>query len=190
MGTLERKVTEFMQETLKDLNILCEEAERLGATEAKIIDVSSVVVEPWVQLKCRFGCPQYGKSKTCPPFAPTYEETRKILQCYTQAILIEGQPPGRDFKEMLLRLEREATLAGYHKAFVMGAGPCPLCAPPEGGPGICPEEGPCLIPEKARPAMEACGIDVFQTIRNNGFTVSFLEKRGEYVKYFGLLLLE
>jgi len=38
--------------------------------------------------------------------------------------------------------------------------------------------------------MEACGIDVFQTIRNNGFTISFLEEKGEYVKYFGLLLLD
>ncbi|HHT9119770.1 MAG TPA: DUF2284 domain-containing protein [Candidatus Hypogeohydataceae bacterium YC41] len=165
------------------LNALCEEAERLGATEAKIINVSSVVIEPWVQLKCRFGCPQYGKSKTCPPFAPTCKETKKILKCYTHAILVEGQPPGRDFKEMLLRLEREATLAGYHKAFVMGAGPCPLCA-------RCPEDSPCTLPDKARPAMEACGIDVFQTVRNNGFTVSFLEKKGAYVKYFGLLLLE
>lgn len=168
---------------IKQMGLLCEAAVCMGATEAKIIPIASVVVEPWVQLKCRFGCPSYGKSKTCPPFAPHYEETRKILGCYTHGMLIEGQPPGKDFKEMLLNLEREATLGGYHKAFALGAGPCPLCA-------RCPEEAPCLLPDKARPAMEACGIDVFQTVRNNGFEIGFLEKKGEYVKYFGLILLE
>ncbi len=65
----------------------------------------------------------------------------------------------------------------------MSAGPCPLC--PE-----CPEDEPCLLPYPARPSMEACGIDVFQTVRDNGLEVRFLEEKGTYVKYFGLILLE
>lgn len=166
----------------QEMKTLCEDAVRLGATEAKIIAVSSIVVEPWVQMKCRFGCAYYNKSKTCPPFAPDYKETRDILGCYRHAILIEGQPPGKSFKEMLLKLELDASIAGFHKAFAMGAGPCPLC--PE-----CPEEQPCIMPYHARPSMEACGIDVFQTVRNNGFEVRFLEERGTYVKYFGMVLL-
>ncbi len=167
----------------RDMNFLCEEAVRLDATEAKIISVSSIVVEPWVQMKCRFGCSYYNKSKTCPPFAPTYRETRDMLRCYRHAVLIEGQPPGKKFKELLLKLELEANIAGFHKAFAMGAGPCPLCP-------ACPESEPCLMPYHARPSMEACGIDVFQTVRDNGFEVRFLEEKGTYVKYFGLILLE
>lgn len=166
-----------------DITTLCEEAVRLGATEAKVIPISSVVVEPWVQMKCRFGCPYYNKSKTCPPFAPTYKETLDVLRCYKHGILIEGQPPGKGFMEMLLRLELDANIAGFHKAFAMGAGPCSLCP-------RCPEDEPCLMPYHARPSMEACGIDVFQTVRNNGFEVHFLEERGMYVKYFGLILLD
>ncbi|MEE9585165.1 MAG: DUF2284 domain-containing protein, partial [Candidatus Brocadiales bacterium] len=115
-----------------DMGVLCDEAVRLGATEAKMIPISSIVVEPWVQMKCRFGCSHYNKSKTCPPFAPTYGETREFLGCYRHAVLIEGQPPGKDFGELLLKLELDASIAGFHKAFAMGAGPCPLC--PE-----CPE---------------------------------------------------
>ena len=162
---------------------LCDFVTKIGATKAKPIPISSIVVEPWVQLKCLYGCPRYGKSKTCPPFSPRYEDTRVILTSYKQAILVEGQPPGRDFNEMLLKLELQANIAGHHKAFVMGAGPCPLC--PE-----CPSDEPCSQPYKARPSMESGGIDVFQTVRNNGFEIKFLEKKGEYVRYFGLLLLE
>ncbi len=172
-----------METKTREMNSLCEEAVRLGATEAKMIPVSSIVVEPWVQMKCRFGCSHYNKSKTCPPFAPSYTETRNILECYSHAVLIEGQPPGKEFKEMLLKLELEASVAGFYKAFAMSAGPCPLC--PE-----CPEDEPCLLPYHARPSMEACGIDVFQTVRDNGLEVRFLEKKGTYVKYFGLILLE
>ena len=162
---------------------LCDFVTKIGATEAKPIPIGSIEVEPWVQLKCLYGCPRYGKSKTCPPFSPKYEDTRVILASYKQAILIEGQPPGREFSEMLLKLELKANVAGYHKAFAMGAGPCPLC--PE-----CPPDKPCIKPSEARPSMESCGIDVFQTVRNNGFQINFLEKKGTYVKYVGLLLLE
>ncbi|MDO8136111.1 MAG: DUF2284 domain-containing protein [Candidatus Brocadiales bacterium] len=172
-----------MRTKIEPISVLCDEAIRLGATEAKIIPIDSVVVEPWVQLKCRFGCPHYGRSKTCPPFAPHYKETKEILGYYKYSLLVEGQPPGKDFKEMLLKLELEANIGGYHKALALGAGPCPLCTK-------CPEEGPCLLPYKARPSMEACGIDVFQTVRNNGLEVNFLERKGEYVKYFGLILLK
>jgi predicted metal-binding protein len=162
---------------------LCNEAVKSGATASKLISAKSIAVEPWVQLKCRYGCPKFGEYKTCPPFAPTYQETRELLSCYDTAILIEGQPPGRDFKDMILRLEHKANFAGFYKAFVMGAGPCPLCAE-------CDVDGECAQPKDARPAMEACGIDVFKTVRNNGFEIEFLEHRNEYVKYFGLLLLD
>jgi len=165
------------------IEVLCDEAVKSGATASKIISTKNIVVEPWVQLKCRFGCPKFGKYKTCPPFAPSYKETRELLDCYETAIMIEGQPPGKEFKEMILSIEHKANFAGYYKAFVMGAGPCPLCAE-------CDIDEACIKPKDARPSMEACGIDVFKTVRNSGFEIKFLEHRNEYVKYFGLLLLE
>ena len=165
------------------IELLCNEAVKLGATVPKLISTKSIVVEPWVQLKCRFGCPKFGKYKTCPPFTPSYKETQEFLDSYEKAILIEGQPPGKQFKEMILKVEHKANFAGFYKAFVLGAGPCPLCSE-------CDVEGDCIQPKDARPSMEACGIDVFKTVRNNGFEINFLEHRNEYVKYFGLLLLD
>ncbi|MGR3218199.1 MAG: DUF2284 domain-containing protein [Candidatus Anammoxibacter sp.] len=162
---------------------ICKMALEKGARLVKVIDVNSIAVEPWVQWKCRFGCPRHGKSKTCPPFAPDYKETGKILDSYSTAILIEGEPPGKKFNEMIVKLENEANFAGYYKAFALGAGPCPLCSE-------CNIDEPCRNPSLARPSMEACGIDVFKTVRDNGFEVNFLKHKNTYVKYFGLILVE
>ncbi len=165
------------------VELLCSELVKLGATASRLIFTKSVIIEPWVQLKCRYGCSRYGKFNTCPPFTPSYKETQELLNCYKTAILVEGQPPGREFKEMLLNIEHKANFAGFYKAFALSAGPCPLCIE-------CNIDEPCVKPKDARPSMEACGIDVFRTVRNNGFEIEFLEHKNEYVKYFGLLLLD
>ena len=38
--------------------------------------------------------------------------------------------------------------------------------------------------------MEACGIDVFTTARNNGFTIDTLDSVKCKADYFGLVLIE
>jgi len=106
-----------------------------------------------------------------------------MLDSYTRAMLLEGAPPGQAFHERLLRLETKAFLAGFHKAFVFGAGPCTLCA-------SCAEDGICRHPDKARPAMEGSGIDVYTTARNAGIHLEPVTDKLQYVKYIGLLLLE
>jgi Predicted metal-binding protein (DUF2284). len=48
------------------ITLLCDEAIKLGATITKLISTKSIVVEPWVQLKCRFGCSNLGNIKPAP----------------------------------------------------------------------------------------------------------------------------
>ena len=144
-------------------------AVRLGATDAKTIKTSSVVTAPWVRWKCRYGCGMYGTSLCCPPNSPTYKETRELLDSYKHAILIHLQK-GFDFKthptKIVATLEREIFLAGYHKAFALGEGPCMIC-------GGCNLEQ-CVHPSEARPSMESFGIDVYTTVRNSGFFIEVL----------------
>jgi len=68
---------------------LIEVAHSLGAAEAKVIGASDIIVEDRVPLKCRSGCIGYGKKLTCPPYAPTPGEFRKILSEYRQALLVK-----------------------------------------------------------------------------------------------------
>ena len=81
-------------------------------------------------------------------------------------------------------VEREAFLQGHYKALAMGSGPCRLCEE-------CNlEDEVCLHPEEARPAMEACGIDVFQTARNNGFPIAVVENHSCEQNYYAAVLIE
>ncbi len=162
-----------------------------GVTNAKIIDAKTVVVSNWVRLKCQYGCGGYGRRLTCPPFSPTPEYTREMLTEYSKALLMQitgiesrkERTMSKKLKKIVTDLERDIFLDGYYKAFGMASGPCRLC-------GICNTKKECVYPEQARPAMEACGIDVYQTVRNNGFVLEVVQTEDECCSYNGLILIE
>jgi predicted metal-binding protein len=167
----------------KTIDQLKEKAVKLGAKDSKVIDVKTVKTAAWVRYKCEFGCDGFGGSLTCPPYSPTPEKTQKILNYFKKAILIHCQDRSHvDISDVVLKLEKAAFLAGYHKALGMGAGPCRLCRE-------CNLKGACRHRENARPSMEACGIDVFTTARNNGFKIETLDSARCKANYFGLVLI-
>ena len=156
-------------------------AVRLGARCAKVIRPADVVTGDWVRWKCQFGCGGFGSSRMCPPHTPTPEQTRRMLDGYSYGVLFEA--PRDASKSIAARLEREVFLAGHYKALGLGAGPCPLCQ-------TCAFDEGCRHAEEARPAMEACGIDVFATVRKHGFTIEVVRSRRDPQHYFGLVLIE
>jgi len=166
------------------LSYLCRRAVELGAKKAKIISARTIKTAPWVRYKCQFGCDGFAGCLTCPPYSPRPEETQRIIDSYSKAILIHT-PSGwkADISEIVSKLEKEAFLAGFYKAFGMGAGPCRLCRE-------CNLTAGCRHADKARPSMEGCGIDVFKTAHNNGFTIETLDSPHCKAAYFGLVLVE
>jgi len=165
----------------RDFQPFCRLARKLGAIDARAISVATVITAPWVRLKCQYGCDGYGECLTCPPYSPTPEKTREVLDNYKKAILIHGDESA-DINKIVSKLEREAFLSGYYKAYGMGAGPCNLC-------NRCDVHKPCKNPYEARPSMEASGIDVFKTARNNGFKIEVLRNSKCKGNYFGLVLI-
>lgn len=163
--------------------------------EAKVVHPSTVVTAPWVRWKCQFGCTGYGRSYGCPPDTPTPEMTRDLLDSYNRAVLIHvpaaktaGTSRRRTLHavfERLVSLEGEMFKDGFYKVFLFLAGPC----------GLCKECGKltgeaCRFGSQARPSMEACGIDVYQTARNNGFFIQPLREKGETQNNYCLLLVD
>jgi predicted metal-binding protein len=159
-----------------------DKALELGALRARVIPVASVKTAEWVRWKCRFGCGGYGGCLTCPPHSPTPQDTARLLADYRWAVLFESPRSGN--KEIPWKLEREVFLAGHFKAFAMASGPCHRCET------CCLEVGSCRHPEEARPAMEACGIDVFATVRRNGFEIEVLTSTRQKGHYYGMVLIE
>jgi predicted metal-binding protein len=71
--------------------------------------------------------------------------------------------------QIVNKVEAHANMLGYRFATGFKAGPCKLC--PE-----CAVKGSdriCRHPYQSRPAMEAVGIDVFETARNAGLPFDF-----------------
>jgi predicted metal-binding protein len=175
-----------------DLLAWCSRALALGADAAKPLAPGLVVTADWVRLKCRFGCDGYAQCRTCPPLSPTPSETRRLLDEYSRALLLRvGPHTGRDdsdrrsadLRYAAVELERELFLAGYHRAFSLGAGPCELC-------GTCDMERPCVDPEHARPSMESCGIDVFATVRNADWEIEVVRDASDAYRFFALVLVD
>jgi predicted metal-binding protein len=169
------------------LEVYCNQGLELGLTGAKVIDPRSIATAEWVRMKCQYGCPGYGMSLCCPPHTPTPEVTRRVVDSYTKAILLHrrmGQgKKAKDLTQVVIQLERELFLDGYYKAWSMGSGPCRLCR-------TCNTTGTCQHGHDARPSMEACGIDVFKTARENGFPITVVRTHDEERNFYGVILVE
>ena len=68
------------------------------------------------------------------------------------------------------------------KAFALKAGRCRLCEK-------CNLQH-CVNPTKARPSLEACGIDVFALARDNGFGMDVVTGPITKLEIYGMVLVE
>ncbi len=164
---------------------------KAGASEAAFIPAGEVIVDERVRLKCQVPrCIRAGETPNCPPYAPDLDLIRRALSRYSWAILIkcnvgpiQDYAPGKGATkaeqrrvlsfhqksgEIVCELERQAYKDGYHLAMGFGGGSCKdyLC---QGL--ICQflDSGRCRFPQRARPAMEAMGIDVFDLLNKAGW---------------------
>jgi len=159
-----------------------EMALKAGASDAKLIPTGEVATAAWVRLRCQYGCGMYGRCLTCPPHSPTPEQTRRVLDEFSTALLIHSDGEA-DVCGIARTIEREAFLDGHYKAFSFHAGPCQACEE-------CDPSAPCRNPSLARPAMEAAGIDVFATAHAAGLPLDVARTRRCPQNYYSLVLIE
>lgn len=152
-----------------------------GADDAMVIDAATIQTAPWTVYKCQFGCGNYGQKYCCPPNAPSYRETQAIIDCFSQAILFRVHA-FHVITPMVLNVTAEMFRDGHYKTVGFGDCSCNLCT--QCSPNRCSHPG------KALPSMEACGIDVFATVRANGWTVHWMNTPDAEPELFGLILVE
>jgi len=148
-------------QTAQSQQMLVRDALALGCEKAKIIQTRHISVGHWVQLQCQYGCKHFGKFFTCPPYSPSSSETAEILADYDKALLIQSHE-GSNPIEVGLALEKSFKHKGFYKAFALNSRPCNLCE-------TCSIDTLCKYPEKARPTLQACGIDLNQTLLANNW---------------------
>ena len=169
---------------------LCRRAEELGARRAAPISAGDVVIDDRALLKCQVPlCPHYGRDLMCPPNVMPVAQFREVVGRYSRAIVVNvaaaapggavgGKPDGdaaedpawtgylgslREARNRLCDviggLEAACIGDGHYCAAGFAGGSCTLCEEYVGvASGL-----PCLYSFRARPAMEAMGIDVMVT---------------------------
>jgi len=182
-----------MQKTI--MKQLINEALQLGATQAKLIPISSIVVDERVRLKCLVPlCNKYNQHLMCPPHLPSVEEFQKSLKNYSKALfvqlafekegIISKVEMGRyaiSLHKIIHQLERKALSLGFPLAAGLIGGSCKLCRKCVG------PAGPCRHPLMARPSIEGMGIDVLQTAKKIGIPFDFSSHNRLF--WNGLLLI-
>jgi len=170
------------------LEQLREYALELGADRAVIIPASDLAVRTAARVKCYIpACKFYGSSIMCPPHNPlTPEVTARLVGEFDYGILFQVDadvddfmgpewrtshvPTELDHKRMVAQLEGRAFNMGFPLAVGFAAGECSLCLPQKSCAVL--KGGECVHPLKARPAMEACGFDVFTIARRVGWNLT------------------
>jgi predicted metal-binding protein len=176
------------KELRHDLEYFQQKALEFGASMAEIIPSSWVQIDERVRLKCATPlCPYYNKSIHCPPHSASIELMRKAVSRYSHAILFaldvipvacfadrsKKQQSAKWSKkglEIVGRLETLALGRGYYLAVGYGQASCKKA--------LCGQErclvldgGKCPHPLKARPSMEAVGMDVYGLVTKVGWDI-------------------
>lgn len=171
-----------------------------GATSAVLIEIDGIVVDERVRLKCQVPlCDSYGRNLMCPPYVPAVAAFREALRGYSRAILLQvsatlekqhGNKPSEEIflpanklHDLVHSGEKEAFAAGFRFAAGFIGGCCRLCDECVAVEG----STHCRFPFKARPSMEAMGIDVVATAERAGLSLSFPVT--DMVTWTGLILL-
>jgi predicted metal-binding protein len=166
----------------KHLKLLEKFAREKGAVVAKSIPIEHVVTDERVYYRCLYGCPGYNSSKMCPPNTPLPQDFERALRRYSWGLLVKTRP--HEINDLVVAVEREAFLLGHYLALGLRGGPCPLC------PECTDTDDNCRHPEKARPSMEAVGIDVFSTLQNADIPADLKKDSEEEWFFHGLILVE
>lgn len=177
---VDRIEVERKDETLaKSLEKYAGQALKLGATAAEAVLASEVPVDPRVSLKCSIPkCFGYGTSAHCPPHSMKPEETASIIERYRMALVLSLETPSpvivrdkttitervdayKKIFEMVSSIESSAFYDGYYLSAGFAAGSCKSTFCHKVTCSVLQNEK-CRFALRARPSMEAVGIDCYK----------------------------
>jgi predicted metal-binding protein len=184
---IRRNISE--EDLLNDLQEFKVKAIEWGASMAEVVSTDWVRVDERVYLKCLTPlCPYYNHCLNCPPHTPSPGRMQKILSQYKYAVLLaldvvpvshfagtakdrrESATWGRKCLEIVGRVEKQAFESGYYLAMGFAQASClkTLCKQKR---CLVLDGGKCPYPLKARPSMEAVGIDVYGLVTRVGWDI-------------------
>jgi predicted metal-binding protein len=175
------------QETTK-LKALIQNAQKSGASGAKVISTRDIVVDDHLADMCRDPrCENYGLSRSCPPYVSGPFAFKKQLEQFNRAIFFKIDVPSeilysserRDFFQLLHEIaagiETSAIKMGFAGAQAYAGGSCKkIFCRDHAECHALSEPGKCRNPQYARPSMSGFGIDVAKLFKTAGWTMNWV----------------
>lgn len=178
----------------KLLGQLSEEAIRLGAYKASIIDTKDIALDRSFRDMCATNaCGMYGKCYMCPPgvgeidelmgnvkgydYALVYQTVTELEDSYDFEGMIEAKKYSYAIAQNLRKIFNDINII---KTLHLGAGGCGVCE-------TCAKRTnePCRFPELAMPSLEAYGVNVSKLASAAG--MKYINGQNT-VTYFGAVL--
>ncbi|PLX41345.1 MAG: hypothetical protein C0608_06155 [Deltaproteobacteria bacterium] len=196
-----------MEDKLQKLAELVRSLKRAGASDARVVDVSKIIVDEALAARClEPKCPNYGLALSCPPNVEGPEGMREKLKRFEKAVTLKLDVPLKllNSKESYTAFKRLSELAvgaeelakelGFREAEAYTGGSCKVI--------FCGEEercqalsgGACRQPRFARRSMSGYGVDVTALAAEAGWKLSWSgvqpEDGGEKLaSVYGLVLI-
>jgi predicted metal-binding protein len=175
-----------------NLSLLSQETIQLGASDARIILSTDIIVENDLALLCKSDpqCENYGMSKSCPPHVPGPTMFRNWQQQSKYSIVVRIDIPSavmfsddrrevmQLLHEMVAGVEQKASAMGYvgSKAFAGGSCKKIFCQDHEACRALS-KQGDCRNPQSARPSMSGFGINVGKLMQSAGWETKKIETK-------------
>ena len=154
---------------------ISELAHKLGIEVPCEFDPALLVPEERIRAFCEQNkCGSYGHNYMCPPQIGPLDEIRAKLNTFQHGLLlryarsmdVRGDRKGVirtkiDFHVKILRIEEFLREQGIRQVWGLSGGNCGLCKVCHADKGK-----PCRHPDRARPSLEAIGIDVLKLLEN------------------------
>ena len=178
---------------------IIEDVKNLGISAAAYFDVAESEFRFDVKFReiCESNtCGMYGRNYMCPPAIGSFEDCRRRILRYGQALIIQTVYPiedSLDFEGMMdggklhdknvskvcRYIKDNKSSIGYDGLKVLGAGGCRVC--PKCG---IIDSAPCRFPDKAAASVEAHSIDVAHLTTAHGLNYINGENTVTYVALF------
>ncbi len=161
---------------------LLELAVRTGATDAKVISTSDILVEDRLADICKeTSCESYGRSKSCPPHVAGPSMFREWIKTVDRAIVVKIDVPleillserediMRLLHEVVASVELLAIRLGYANSKAFAGGSCKqfFCYA-HADCRVVAGKGKCRNPNLARPSMSGFGVNVPDVMKTAGW---------------------
>lgn len=158
------------------------------AADAEIIDPAIIQIDIRVLLKCTVPkCSGFGTSANCPPHCMSPDETQRVLKAFSSALVFrmpvapdvvvrdpekrkDLQAIRRRLYKLIAEVEGAAFHDGHYFATGFASGSCKSALCTDRDCAVLAGQK-CRHDQKARPAMEAVGIDCFLLAARLGWDI-------------------